>query len=106
MILDTDVLSSISILRLRKLLNLALAPVSPRAEFRKWLKEELLKESEAMQRAHRWPAWLEPGNWLVKPGKREIIIGAAVGSAFSLAGIVALVIHIAAANKRTTSQAA
>jgi hypothetical protein len=106
MILDTDVLNSISMLRLRKTLNTALAPVKPRIEFRNWLKQELLENAEALHSTRRWPEWLERGSWLVRPGKRELIIGAAVGSAVSVAGLVALVIHIAASNKRTTSQAA
>jgi len=106
MILDTDVLNSISMLRLRKTLNSALAPVLPRNEFRAWLKRELLEEAEEMQVKRRWPAWLDRGSWIAKPGKREIIIGAAVGSAFSVAGLVALVIHIVTSSKRADSQAA
>ena len=106
MIMDTDVLNSISMLRLRKTLNIALAPMKPRSEFRIWLKRELMEDAEAMQTRLRRPAWLDRGSWIVKPGKRELIIGAAVGSAFSVAGLVALVIHIAASNKRTHSQVA
>ena len=105
MILDTDVLNSISMLRLRKTLNAALAPVTPRSEFRSWLKQELQEEAEAMQETRRWPAWINPNSWILRPGKRELIIGAAVGSAFSVAGLVALIIHIVSSNKRTHSQA-
>jgi len=106
MILDTDVLNSVATLRLRKALNTALAPVKPRAEFRTFLKQELMESADAMQSSRRWPAWLKRGSWLLRPGRRELIIGAAVGSAFSVAGLVALIIHIVASNKRTTSQAA
>ena len=103
---DTDVLDLVPILKLRQLLNLALAPVRPQTEFRIWLKGQLMADAAKTRGTRRLPEWLERGDWLLRPGRREIIIGAAVGSAFSLAGLIALLIHVRTSSKEGTSQAA
>jgi len=103
---DTDVLDLVPILKLRQLLNLALAPVKPRAEFRAWLKGQLMADAARTRGTNHLPEWLERGDWLLRPGRREIIIGAAVGSVFSLAGLIALLIHVRTSSKGSTSQAA
>lgn len=103
---DTGVLDLVPILKLRQLLNLAMVPIEPRKEFRTWLKNELDVSLTATGRRYSRSEWFERGDWLLKPGRREIIIGAALGSAFSLAGLIALLIHVRISNRSATTEAA
>lgn len=104
--LDSVVLKQVPMARLRQLLRLALEPVHPRAEFRQWLKTQLLADSARLSQSRRRAGWLGPGGSLLKPGRREILIGAALGSAVSLAGLIALLIHVRLSAKEVTSKAA
>jgi len=87
--MDGVVLNLVPLLRLRRLLNLALAPVYPRPEFREVLGRQLMADATHMG-AGSTSGWVFPGSPSMR---REIIIGAALGSAFSLACLIALLIH-------------
>lgn len=92
MIMPQGVYDLVPILRLRQLLNTALAPVRPREEFRIRLREQLLEEARRAPSAGADRGWLQR-EWSSISGRREILIGAAIGSAVSLAGIIALIIR-------------
>ncbi len=89
MALPQHMVDLVPLLRLRQWLNIALAPARPRAEFRAWLKDQLLQQAAQMSQSApaRWPAQLS-----LVPGRRELLIGAALGSVVSLAGLIILLV--------------
>jgi len=100
--MNMGVLDLVPLLRLRRLLNLAFAPVLPRPEYRVWLGRKLVTDAAHMQVAQ------QPGmaNGLLSPGRRGLLIGAAVGSALSLAGLLAILLSRRGGSKRPDQQAA
>ncbi len=89
MALPQQMVDLVPLLRVRQWLNIALAPVRPSAEFRAWLKQELLQQ--AAQMSQQAPA-RRLNQLALAPGRRELLIGAAVGSVVSLAGLIILLI--------------
>jgi hypothetical protein len=107
MTLDTDVLSVVPFLDLRRLLDLVLLPVAPRREFRRHLREQLISEATQRGLPRRAQDMSSVGNSLIlRGGHREIIIGAAVGSAVSLVGLIAFLLHLRSNTRNVTTTAA
>lgn len=85
MALPQQMVDLVPLLRVRQWLNMALAPAHPSAQFRAWLKDQLLQQ--AVQMSQQAPA--RPfGRLALFPSRRELLIGAAVGSIVSLAGLI------------------
>lgn len=91
---NKEIVSLMPMLNLYKWLNLALMPVRPNAGFRHRLGQRLVAEAARLHSAHQTPAWLAFLQSLLQPGRREIVIGATVGSLISIAGLIALIIHL------------
>jgi len=107
MVLDTEVLSVVPFLNLRRLLDLALLPVAPRREFRRRLRDQLLAEATPAALAGRSAtASIAGGPLALRPGRRDILIGAAVGSAVSLVGLIAFLLHLRSSSRQMSSPAA
>lgn len=103
---DIVVLNLLPWLHLRKLLNLALAPVRPSPEFRARLRDQLMEEARRLALRSQRPAVHFMGNTIHLPGRREILIGAVVGSAVSLAGIIAILIRVIGAGRNSSATVA
>ena len=88
--MDIEVLNLVPFLKLRRLLNLALMPVCPRAAFRRELGQKLVSDATKV----RLMGAAVIGTSLLMPARRDLLLGAALGWAVSLAGLVAYLIHI------------
>lgn len=80
--------------QLARHLKRSLTPLEPCPIFRQQLHDRLVAHAAARSHRHRFP-WSEQHN-------KKIVIGAAVGSLVSMAGVLAFVIHW----RSTTRQAA
>lgn len=87
MALPQQMVDLVPLLQVRQWLNMALAPAHPSAQFRAWLKDQLLQQ--ALQMSQQAPA-RQFGRLALFPGRRELLIGAALGSVVSLAGLIFL----------------
>ena len=81
-----NMLDMMPFLRLHRLLNLALSPVSPRPEYRAWLRQKLVSDAARLRMAQHSAMAGRFG----LAGRRGILVGALLGSLISLAGLVAL----------------
>jgi len=103
---DIAVLNLLPLIHLRRLLNLAFLPVRPSEEFRRRLRQQLEEDARRLQAVSKGSSLHILGNSIPLPGRRELLIGAAVGSAVSLAGLIAILIHVLGGSKEPRAHAA
>ena len=103
---DIAVLNLLPFIHLRRLLNLAFLPVDPSAEFRCRLRQQLEEDARRLHAASKTSTLQILGNSIPLPGRRELLIGAAVGSAVSLAGLIAILIHVLGGSKESRAHVA